>query len=154
MERRGTIITTNIILPHLHRRSSNEDPSASQSTSPHHHRHHHPHISAEQISTVVVNFFSHMFAPTSYLQCTSSGRWSEPLHEGERNHTIVVDDEFILIDDDKDPDGGPICREAAIASWKSGKADRDGQAMGMKRRRRSSVQWLTGMVRRESAVKQ
>ncbi|KAF2853530.1 hypothetical protein T440DRAFT_515657 [Plenodomus tracheiphilus IPT5] len=135
----------------------------SHTTTPHHPHLHTPHINPEQLSTLVTSFFSHLFAPTSYLQCTSTGRWSEALHSdandasnsdiNKHNHTIVVDDEVIIIDEERDPDGGPICREAVIERWKSGAVEVQTEQMEGKgkRRRSSSVQWVVGMVRRGSS---
>jgi hypothetical protein len=60
-----------------------------------------------------------LFAPTSYQQYTSSS--TSPYRIQDYNTRITVDDEFVLLEEilEKDEqDGGPLCREATIESWK------------------------------------
>lgn len=66
---------------------------------------------------ITVEFFSHIVAPISYLQCTATGRWFIPLHRLRKNAAIVADDEEKSTSEGLDPDGGPLCREADIALW-------------------------------------
>lgn len=84
-------------------------------------------VDLHRISEFLISFLSHMFTPVAYQQCTSSAPcWvvshhSECLSEKSNKATIVVDDEFVLLDDkrNEERDGGPICREATIESWKA-----------------------------------
>lgn len=87
------------------------------------HQFNHHHISA-----FLISFLSHMFAPVAYQQCTSSANcWalshdSECLSKSSSNAAITVNDEFMLLEsEDKEQDGGPICRETTIESWKAPK---------------------------------
>jgi hypothetical protein len=40
------------------------------------------------------------------------------------NTRITVDDEFVLLEESAEKDGGPLCREATIESWKVMTKDR------------------------------
>jgi hypothetical protein len=117
---------------------------------PHPHQLHHQ-ITPAYLSEAVLDFFSHMFAPASYLSCTcSTPCWApEPLHPNVYHHdkklNIVVDDDIVVLEDKgEEVDGGPLCREATIASWKAG-AKKGGRGRG----RRRSLQWLAGVIGRE-----
>jgi hypothetical protein len=55
---------------------------------------------------------------------------------------MIVDDEYILLEDDDELDGGPLCREATIASWKA-------KAKPVQKERRRSMQWLATVIKRE-----
>ena len=145
----------------------------------HHHRHHqiqishlppsptkpadqpHPHhhqIPPTHISETVLDFFSHMFAPASHLACTCSTpyRASEPpspdthITSQDKKLEMVVDDDIVVSEggqDEEEEDGGLLCREATIASWKTGDQKKKEEGGG---RRRRSLQWLAGVIRRES----
>ena len=84
----------------------------------------HHHISAFLISSL-----SHMFATAAYQQCSSSTPCWATSHNndcgsksGDKAVTIV-DDEFVLLGNrsNDEQDGGPLCREATIESWKAPK---------------------------------
>ncbi|KAJ8111200.1 hypothetical protein OPT61_g6145 [Boeremia exigua] len=87
---------------------------------------HHAHqVDYHHVAAFLVSFLSHMFAPVAYQQCTSSAPcWAVPrLHgcaEKSGKTAIIVDDEFVLLEDreSEELDGGPVCREATIESWK------------------------------------
>lgn len=89
-------------------------------------------VDHHHISTFLISLLSHMFAPAAYQQCTSSTPCWAPSHDTEclsKDKTvIIVDDEFILLEDEESEaqDGGPICREATIESWKAPKKGRKG----------------------------
>ena len=53
---------------------------------------------------------------------------------------FVVDDDMVLLEAEED--GGPLCREATIASWK---------ARPVQKERRRSLQWLAAVIRKEGA---
>ncbi len=80
----------------------------------------------------LVQFLGYMFAPVAYQQCTSSAPcWAVPhirdcTPEKRGKTAIIVDDEFVLLEDwcNEEHDGGPICREATIESWKAPKKGR------------------------------
>lgn len=86
-------------------------------------------VDHHHISSFLINFLSHMFAPAAYQQCTSSMSCWAIAHHGEcaskssDKAVIIVDDEFVLLEerDSEERDGGPICREATIESWKDPK---------------------------------
>lgn len=79
------------------------------------------------ILAFLVGFLSRMFAPTAYQQCTSTTPfWANPHHSepaswGDDESVITVDDKFALLGhrESEEQDGGPICREATIESWKA-----------------------------------
>lgn len=92
--------------------------------------HQHAHqVDHHQIAAFLISFISHMFAPTAYQQCTSSTPcWATPNDQtcSSKNNaktTIVIDDDFVSLEDNghEEQDGGPICREATIESWKAPK---------------------------------
>lgn len=111
----------------------------------------HPHhqMTCNHLSDAVQDFFAHMFAPASYLACTcSTPCWAPaPLapcnynaHDGKIG--IVVDSDIVVSEDEREEDGGPLCREATIASWKvGGKKEKRGN-------RRRSLTWLAGVIGR------
>lgn len=86
-------------------------------------------VDHHHISAFLISLLSHMFAPAAYQQCTSSTTcWATSHHNdcahGKNDKTvIIVDDEFVLLEDrsTEEQDGGPICREATIESWKAPK---------------------------------
>ncbi|UPX13285.1 uncharacterized protein EKO05_0003801 [Ascochyta rabiei] len=88
--------------------------------------HQHTHqVDHHHVSAFLISFFSHMFAPAAYQQCTSSTPcWALSHHvecsRSSRKAVIIVDDEFVLLEafEGEEEDGGPICREATIESWK------------------------------------
>ncbi|KAH8728312.1 hypothetical protein GQ44DRAFT_757274 [Phaeosphaeriaceae sp. PMI808] len=65
------------------------------------------------LSDLLSTFLTHMFALASCQACTSS----QPCWTTDYKARIVVDDEYVLLDEDED-DGGPLCREAVIDGWK------------------------------------
>ncbi|OAL47201.1 hypothetical protein IQ07DRAFT_646810 [Pyrenochaeta sp. DS3sAY3a] len=103
-------------------------------------------LDRHRLSDFVVDFFSHMFAPTAYVQCTTTRSYlSSPYMDrstSDRKCTMIVDDEYILLEDDDELDGGPLCREATIASWKT-------KAKPVQKERRRSMQWLATVIKRE-----
>jgi hypothetical protein len=118
--------------------------------SPQHHNTHtltpHPHFSQPQIhndlQTLQHNLSSaltHLFAPVSCQQCISTS----PYRLDQCTSHIMVDDEFVLVDEvvgEEEVDGGPLCREATIESWKvSGKGRGSEEVMLKDRKRRLSV---------------
>jgi len=86
-------------------------------------------LDTHHLTDMVVEFFSHIFAPISYLQCTTTGRWSNPLHGAPHNYAAGVDNICKSATDGPELDGGPLCREADIARWALGTAD-DGTSRG------------------------
>jgi hypothetical protein len=67
----------------------------------------------------LVSVLASLFAPTSYQQYTASS--TSPYRIEDYNTRITVDDEFVLLEEiveDIEQDGGPLCREATIESWK------------------------------------
>lgn len=84
-------------------------------------------VDHHHISAFLISFLSHVFAPAAYQQCTSSTPCWAPSHNTEclskNKAVIVVDDEFVLLEDEEseEQDGGPICREVTIESWKAPK---------------------------------
>ena len=84
-------------------------------------------VDHHHVSAFLISFLSHMFAPAAYQQCTSStpcwavSHHSECLSKIEK--VIIVDDEFVLLEDQENEaqDGGPLCREKTIESWKAPK---------------------------------
>jgi hypothetical protein len=95
------------------------------------------------ISEMVVDILSRVLAPASYLQCTSTipcwAPFTTNAYAAEKSPKYVVDDDYVLLDDEDD--GGPLCRETTIASWKARPA---------KKERSRSIQWLASVVRRDS----
>jgi hypothetical protein len=97
-------------------------PSQTEHQSVHQFDYHH-------VSTFLISLLNHMFAPVAYQQCTSSTPCWVPSHHVEytskssNNAVIIVDDELVLLEDDEseEQDGGPLCREATIESWKAPK---------------------------------
>ena len=116
--------------------SRQQTPTQNNYQPPQHHFDHH------HLSEVVVDFFSHMFATASYLQCTSSiPCWSSPSSDEQATKPkFVVDDDMVLLDAEED--GGPLCREATIASWK---------ARPVQKERRRGLQWLAAVIKKEGA---
>jgi len=118
-----------------------------------HSPHPHHHMTCDHLSDAIQDFFSHMFAPASYLACTcSTPCWAPaPLtpcnynaHDGKI--AIVVDSNIVEEEGEEgEEDGGPLCREATIASWKMKEEKREGG------NRRRSLQWLTGVIKKEGA---
>lgn len=111
------------------RPTTTSTPSQTDHKAGHDHAHQADH---NYISAFLIRFLSHMFAPAAYQQCTSSTPCWAPAHHEEScsksssKAVIIVDDEFVLLEDDEsgEQDGGPICREATIESWKAPKKER------------------------------
>ncbi|XPS80019.1 hypothetical protein M3J09_011982 [Ascochyta lentis] len=101
-------------------------PSQTDHNAEHQHAHQ---VDHKHISAFLISFLGHMFAPAAYQQCTSSTPCWAPSHHAEclskssSKAVIIVDDEFVLLEDEEseEQDGGPICREATIESWKAPK---------------------------------
>lgn len=89
-------------------------------------------VDHHHISAFLISLLSHMFAPAAYQRCTSSTPcWATPhnsdcAHKSSDKAITIVDDEFVLLEDrsSEEQDGGPLCREATIESWKAPKAQR------------------------------
>ena len=122
----------------------------SSSTKLTHSPHPHHQMTCDHLSEAVQDFFSHMLAPASHLACTCSTPCWAPsppspddhnAHDGKR--AIVVDSDIVVSEDEREEDGGPLCREATIASWKMNEKKREGG------NRRRSLQWLADVMRRE-----
>lgn len=103
-------------------------PAQTDLKSEHQHAHQFDH---HQIAAILVSFLSHVFAPVAHQQCTSSTPcWAashtrECSRKNREETTIIVDDEFVLLDrSSEEQDGGPVCREATIESWKAAKKGR------------------------------
>lgn len=103
-------------------------------------------LDRHRFSDFIADFFSHMFAPTSYVQCTATKTYmSSPYmsqNTQDRKCTMIVDDEYVLLEDNDEQDGGPLCREATIASWKT-------KSKPVQKERRRSMQWLATVIRRD-----
>jgi len=136
-----------MLASHYQHQISHLPPSSSK---PSHSSHPHHHMTYDHLSDAVQDFFSHMFAPASHLACTcSTPCWAPaPLtpckynaHDGKI--AIVVDSDIVVSEDEREEDGGPLCREATIASWKMNEKKREGG------NRRRSLQWLADVIRRE-----
>jgi hypothetical protein len=127
------ISSYNTMLAHLQHPSTNHERAMHD---------HHIFLDGHHISELAVDILSRMLAPASYLQCTSSiPCWAPSTSEtcyADRKPTLIVDDEYVLLDKE---DGGPLCREATIASWKATPA---------KRERRRGIEWLASVIRRNS----
>jgi hypothetical protein len=92
------------------------------------HNIHHPSIDRTHLSALLTSFLTHMFAPASCQACTSSNPCWTNTSANEYKAEIKVDNESALAEE-IEVDGGPICREDTIESWKTTK----------ERKRRSSV---------------
>lgn len=112
---------------------------------------HHPHtthMNRHQITENVVDFFSHMFAPASYHQCTSSTPcWAPPAPTADElaRPSLIVDDDLVVLKGNQD--GAPLCREAKIAEWKGEQM----QNQEVPRKRRRSIEWLANVIRKEGS---
>ncbi|KAF2033062.1 hypothetical protein EK21DRAFT_86502 [Setomelanomma holmii] len=85
-------------------------------------------IDRHQLSEMLTSFLTHMFAPASCQQCLSTSPYSlTNTTVIDRKCDCVVNGEYVLFDGEQD--GGPLCREATIESWK----------MTSQRKRRFSV---------------
>ncbi|KAF2820705.1 hypothetical protein CC86DRAFT_374358 [Ophiobolus disseminans] len=104
----------------------------------------HPHIDRAHLSALLTSFLQHMFAPASCQACTSSKPCWTDSSAADYKCRIIVDDEFVLLEDneEEEQDGGPLCREATIASWKMGGGKMP--TMLGERRRRGSVHCYGG----------
>lgn len=84
-------------------------------------------VDHHQIATFLISFLTQTFTPVAYQQCTSSTPcWATPRSQtcvsiNDAKTLIIVDDEFVLLEDSEEQDGGPLCREATIESWKTPK---------------------------------
>jgi hypothetical protein len=133
-------------------------PSPSPSKPPHT-RHTHHQIPPHHLSDAVLDFFSHMFAPASYLACTCStpcwapaplSPYNQPTHD-EKGRVVLADDNVVLDNDEEEEDGGPLCREATIASWKA--CAKKERRQRESRRRRTSLQWMTDVMQKTKRVR-
>jgi hypothetical protein len=130
--------------------------SAPSPSKPPHTRHTHHHILAHHLSSAVLAFLSHMFAPASYLACTCStpcwaptplSPYNQPTHD-EKGRVVLEDDTVVLDnDDDEEEDGGPLCRESTIASWKACEKKERQQW------RRRILQWMTDVMQKARRVR-
>ncbi|KAJ4988137.1 hypothetical protein SVAN01_06389 [Stagonosporopsis vannaccii] len=128
-------VFSNLLHPSTHstvlgdRHNTTTQPIQSDLKAEHQHAHQFDH---HQIAAFLVSFLSHMFAPAGYQQCTLSASCCTASHRREdlsrlRDETaIIVDDELVLLENrsSEEQDGGPICREATIESWKAPKKAR------------------------------
>lgn len=86
----------------------------------------HPHFDRHALASFLSNVMMHTFAPATCQACTCSASSTTTHHENEAESPsqrpteahIIVDDEFVLIEEDEN-DGGPLCREREIEAWKS-----------------------------------
>lgn len=78
-----------------------------------HHHNHHPHISLHTLSTTL----THLLAPSSYHTCTLSPTHYTPTPD-EDSVEIHASNAAVVLDKEKQEDGGPICREREIAGWR------------------------------------
>lgn len=90
---------------------------------------------------LLTTFISHIFAPSTCAQCTASKPcWIRTIPSDEKLK-IIIDDEFVLMEEDDDEmDGGPLCREAEIETWKCKcevRAPAEGQMLAQRKRRLS-----------------
>lgn len=107
------------------------------------------HLDRQNVSGAVVSFVTHMLAPTSYLQCVSSPSYHYAdfyPHEYKikQIRNVMIDEAIVVMDEEVLQDGGPLCREATIASWK---------AKPCRKERRRSLEWLSAMLKRDFAEK-
>jgi hypothetical protein len=118
--------------PH-HEKPSNQQHHHFSPTIPHLHLPHLPHIS-------LGTHLTSLFALTSHQQCTCS-----PYRIPDYTKYIIVDDEFVLVEEGEGEDGGPLCREATIESegWKTSRKGGD-RVMLRERKRRLSVHCFGG----------
>lgn len=96
-------------------------------------------LDRHHLAEAMTSFLTHMFAPTGYLQCNSTSSWSQSapyVHEISQKHTMVIAEEII------DPDGGPLCREAIIESWKETPCHTE---------RKRSLPWLGAVINSRSS---
>jgi hypothetical protein len=87
------------IVPH----TPTQQPSIS--LAPFHNPHIHTHIHIRQHLASALSHISHLTSPTS------------PYRMNDYATRITVEDEFVLLEEMVE-DGGPICREAEVESWK------------------------------------
>ncbi|KAH4383093.1 hypothetical protein HBH69_110260 [Parastagonospora nodorum] len=119
--------------PHHDKASQQQHHHHFSPTIPHLHLPHLPHISLR-------THLTSLFAPTSHQQCTCS-----PYRIPDYTKYIIVDDEFVLVEEGEGEDGGPLCREATIESegWKTSGKGGD-RVMLSERKRRLSVHCFGG----------
>lgn len=107
-------------------------------------------VDHHHVSTFLISFLSHMFAPAAYQQCTCSTPCWVTSHHGDcaskssDQAVIIVDDEFVLLEDNsgEEQDGGPLCHEATIESWK---APKNAQRKFRDARRGSDLPYFGGL---------
>jgi hypothetical protein len=80
----------------------------------------HPHIA--HCRQHLASALAHMFNPISHQRYPPSP--TSPYRMDDYNTRITVDDEFVLLEENAEKDGGPLCREATIESWKVMTKDR------------------------------
>ncbi|CAO2658046.1 Nn.00g073060.m01.CDS01 [Neocucurbitaria sp. VM-36] len=104
-------------------------------------QHHNASIGRHHLSNFVATMLINVFAPTAYLQCSSSSSTTHDAGIDDRKCTMIVDDDYAYIEEEEEQDGGPLCREATIASWKA-------KTEACQQERRRSIQWF-GMCDQE-----
>jgi hypothetical protein len=140
------ISSYNAMLAQAHQAHEREHKPQHQDNNQHQDQHQHQHhalFDSHHVSEALVDFLSHMFAPTSYMQCTSSTPcWLPPRIDADSKQRFIVDDDIVMVEEEEAVvDGGPLHRETTIASWK---------AKPEKQERRRSIQWLASVIRRDS----
>ncbi|XP_014558317.1 hypothetical protein COCVIDRAFT_94776 [Bipolaris victoriae FI3] len=106
------------------------------------------------------SLFSHLLAPVSHTQCTSSAPCSSPTyheeHKEKEPHIIRLaeEEELARLQHGEQQDGTPLCREGGIAAWHQQQPQQQQQQQGERRdsmevqkKRRPSLEWLAGVIR-------
>ncbi|EUC32259.1 hypothetical protein COCCADRAFT_99191 [Bipolaris zeicola 26-R-13] len=106
------------------------------------------------------SFFSHLLAPVSHTQCTSSAPCSSPTyheeHKEKEPHIIRLaeeEEELARLQHGEQQDGTPLCREGGIAAWHQQQPQQQQQqgerrdSMEVQKKRRASLEWLAGVIR-------
>lgn len=97
------------------------------------------------VSDMVSKYLSHIFTPMAYQQCTSSElsrrETTTSVSTTSPPYRMIIDDDYALIDEIDSQDGGPLHREATIASWKATKTSHQ-------KERKRSRQWLGSVIMR------
>ncbi|KAL6705938.1 hypothetical protein ACN47E_006217 [Coniothyrium glycines] len=113
-------------------------------------------IDPHELSAALTSYLTHALAPPSYPQRGSSPTHACP-HNSQAQYNAQNDDDedgnMVVTsgdnDDDDDDDGGPLCREATIASWATAKdkLERKASRAGARRRRLEWFGWVRGKAR-------